>query len=53
MGILLLIHPTTGDVVALKKGEGGLFRPLVLDGYEPVGPRGKAAAEKIRAARAA
>ena len=48
-GILLLIHPQTDDVVACKKGEGALARSLILDGYEPVGPRGKAAAAKIRA----
>jgi hypothetical protein len=48
-GILLLIHPQTDDVVACHKGEGALARGLILDGYEPVGPRGKEAAAKIRA----
>ena len=49
-GILLLIHPSTGDVQSIRKGEGAVARALILDGYEPVGPRGQAAAAKIRAA---
>lgn len=49
MGILLLIHPDRGDVVALHKGEGDLFAPLVRQGYRPVGPRAQAVADKILA----
>lgn len=52
MGMLLLIHPTTGSVIACRKGEGDVARALILDGFEPVGPRGQQAARKLRAASA-
>lgn len=48
-GILLLIHPQTGDAIAIHKGEGVIGRQAILDGYEPIGPNGKLAAAKIRA----
>ncbi len=48
MGVLLLIHPQTGDVFMAKKGEGRLARHLILEGYNPIGPRGQEAARKIR-----
>lgn len=47
-GLLLVVHPT-GDVVACRRGEGALACQLILDGYEPVGLRGQAAAASIRA----
>lgn len=46
---LLLIHPTEGTAIICGKGEGALARALILDGFEPVGPRGQAAAAAIRA----
>lgn len=49
MGILLLVHPHTGDVMSIKKGEGAIGRQAIRDGYEPIGPKGKEAAAKIRA----
>lgn len=48
-GLLVLIHPKTGDLFAARKGDGPLARALILDGYNPIGPRGKAAADIIRA----
>ena len=45
---LLLIHPKTAAVFMAGKGDGAIARHLILDGYEPVGPRGKAAAATIR-----
>lgn len=48
MGVLLLIHPTTGTAITIRKGEGRLARALILDGFNPVGPRGQAAAKIIR-----
>jgi hypothetical protein len=51
-GLLLLIHPETGDVVSIKPGDGALARALILDGYNPIGPKGLAAAAAIRAANA-
>lgn len=48
MGMLLLIHPKTGDVATFRKGEGHLAQAYILEGYEPVGPRGQAAAKIIR-----
>lgn len=50
MGILLLIHPHTGDVISVHKGEGDIGRAAILNGYNPIGPKGQDAAEKIRAA---
>lgn len=47
--MLLLIHPKTGTAVMCRPGEGKLARDLILDGFEPVGPRGQAAAARIRA----
>ena len=51
--MLLLIHPVTGDVFAADKGDGDIARYLILDGYNPVGPKGQAAAKKIREEAAA
>jgi len=48
-GILLLIHPVTADVVVYHRGEGLLAKALILEGYNPIGPRGLAAAKIIRA----
>lgn len=45
---LLLIHPETADVVICRVGEGSLARGLIIDGYNPIGPKGKAAAKRIR-----
>lgn len=46
---LALIHPVTGDFIICTKGEGVLARALILAGYEPIGPKGQAAARLIRA----
>ena len=45
---LLLIHPDTADVVVCRAGEGSLARGLILDGYKPIGPKGREAAKRIR-----
>lgn len=45
---LLLIHPQTGLAIMATTGEGRLARALILAGYEPVGPKGQAAAKVIR-----
>jgi hypothetical protein len=45
---LLLIHPKTADVFMARKGDGRIVRHLILDGYEPIGPKGQAAAKLIR-----
>lgn len=50
MGVLLLIHPQSGQAIACQRGEGKLARALILDGFNPIGPRGQAAAKAIRAA---
>lgn len=47
-GVLLLIHPATGDVCICRPGEGRMGRHMILDGYNPIGPHGKAAAAVIR-----
>lgn len=49
-GVLVMIHPKTGDMFVARHGDGALARSLVLEGYEPIGPRGKAAAQRIRQA---
>lgn len=49
-GVLVMIHPKTGDMFVAGPGEGALARALILEGYNPIGPRGQAAAAKIRAA---
>ena len=48
MGVLVLIHPETADVFVARKGDGLVARALILDGYNPIGPRGQAAAALIR-----
>ena len=45
---LLLIHPATGDTFMAREGEGPTVRALILDGYQPIGPKGQAAAAVIR-----
>ena len=47
-GLLVLIHPTTGDVFAAHPGDGNLAYALILEGYEPIGPQGQAAAARVR-----
>lgn len=48
-GVLAMIHPATGDLMICRPGEGRLARALILEGYNPIGPRGQAAAARIRA----
>jgi hypothetical protein len=43
-----MIHPQTGDMLVARQGEGQLARAAILDGYNPIGPRGTAAARLIR-----
>jgi hypothetical protein len=52
-GFILLIHPD-GFCASIKRGEPMLremFEQLVLDGYQPVGPRAQEAAKRIREGR--
>lgn len=48
MGLLVLIHPRTGDMFVARPGDGHIARSLILEGYNPIGPRGQAAAKVIR-----
>lgn len=50
--MIMLVHPTTG-VVQTAPNYGFGFRDLVLDGFEPVGPNAKAAAQQVRSDRLA
>jgi len=54
--VILLIHPTTGGVESITDKTTRArekFDCLVLEGYEPVGPKAQALAAKVReAARA-
>ena len=52
-GLLVLIHPTTGDTFIARRGEGNLAYQAILDGYEPIGPQGQALAAKMREIAAA
>lgn len=50
--MIMLIHPETGDVQVIRRSDTNkmaTFRDLVLDGYNPVGPRGQDLASRIRA----
>lgn len=49
--MILLIHPDTGTVYAIRRGDPSpreMFAYLVLQGYRPVGPRCQALAAQIR-----
>lgn len=44
---ILLINPNNGS--AIIANDASMFRSLVLDGWKPIGPNGKAAAAQILA----
>jgi hypothetical protein len=49
--MIMLIHPETGDVQLITQDDAEprrTFEWLVKDGYRPIGPRARAAAEAIK-----